>query len=115
MKPDSNTIDRFAPLFTPRSIALIGASRDPRKWGFNILNTLIKGGYQGNIYPINPSEEQILGLKVYNSIAAIPQTPDLAVIVVPPPSVSQVIRECMGKRIPSGSTLIISDRPVCAT
>jgi len=98
----TNVIHGFNPLFNPRSVALVGASKDPRKWGFNILNTLIKGGYQGNIYPVNPTEDQILGLKVYNSIDDIPVTPDLAVIVVPPPSVSQVIRECVDKGVPSG-------------
>jgi acyl-CoA synthetase (NDP forming) len=81
---------------------MVGASNDPRKWGFVMLNTLIRGGYQGNIYPVNPDEDEILGLKVYNSIAAIPEAPDLAVIVVPAASVNQVIRECVDKGVRSG-------------
>lgn len=67
-----------------------------------MLNTLIIGGYQGNIYPVNSSEEEILGLRVYKSIADIPEAPDLAVIVVPASSVSQVIRECVAKGVRSG-------------
>ena len=94
--------DRFSYLFKARSVALIGASRDANKWGFVVLKHLLNGGYQGKVYPVNPGEDQILGLKVYTSIAALPETPDLAVIIVPPAAAAGVVRECVGKGIKAG-------------
>ncbi|MCX6006991.1 MAG: CoA-binding protein, partial [Chloroflexi bacterium] len=44
---------------------MIGASNDPRKWGYRILGNILLGGYQGRVYPINPTKEEILGKKVY--------------------------------------------------
>ncbi|MBI5118959.1 CoA-binding protein [Candidatus Poribacteria bacterium] len=84
-------------LFEPKSIALIGASKSPTKWGFLILMNLTLGGYKGNIYPVNPKETEILGLKAYPSISDIPGHADLVVIAVPATHVAQVIRECKGK------------------
>ncbi len=52
-------------LFNPDSIAVIGASRDPKKVGYAVLNNLIRFGYKGQIYPVNPSGEEILGLKSF--------------------------------------------------
>ena len=77
-------------LFEPRSIALIGASKDPKKWGFNLLFNVIKGGYPGRIYPVNPREREILGFKAYPSIAQIPEPVDLVVLVVPPSHILSV-------------------------
>lgn len=67
-----------------------------------MLNNFIRGGFQGSIYPVNPTEDEILGLKAYKGIADIPETPDLVVIVVPPPSVNPVIRECVSKGVGAG-------------
>ncbi|RJP17401.1 MAG: hypothetical protein C4520_16695 [Candidatus Abyssobacteria bacterium SURF_5] len=90
----NNTIDH---LFKPKSIAFIGASRNPGKWGCLILMNLLLGGYKGRIYPINPSESEILGLKVYPSIAAVPEPVDLVFVVLPPPKVPPAIHECKGR------------------
>jgi len=89
-------------LFEPRSVAFLGASSDPTKWGFRILANLIYGGFQGKIYPVNPKGGEILGLEVYRSVGDIPETPDLGVIVVPPPRVSDVVKECVNKGIKAG-------------
>jgi len=67
-----------------------------------MLNTFIRGGFPGKIYPVNHTEDEILGLKVYKSVSDIPQGPDLVVIVVPPPSVNAVIRECVSKGVGAG-------------
>ncbi len=83
-------------IFEPRSIALIGASKDPKKWGFNLLFNVIKGGYPGRIYPVNPREREILGFKAYPSIAQIPEPVDLVILVVPPSHILSVIQECGG-------------------
>jgi len=72
------------------------------KWGFRILSNLVEGGYQGRIYPVNPRGGEILGLKVYSQIADIPETPDLAIVVVPPPSVPTAVQECIDKGAKAG-------------
>ncbi len=95
-------VERFQPLFHPNSVAFIGASNKPDKWGSIILSNLISGGFKGPIYPVNPGEAEIQGLKSYPRIAHVPDTPDLAVIVVPPPSVPQVIGECVTKGVRAG-------------
>jgi acetyltransferase len=93
-------LEGFEPLFNPRSIAFIGATRNKAKWGFMILSNILLGGYKGKVYPINPNEdEDILGLKVYPTVYSLPESPDLAVIVIPQSAVSQTIKECVDKRI----------------
>ncbi|MBE9501760.1 MAG: CoA-binding protein [Dehalococcoidia bacterium] len=103
MEPKSAEIYRkFEPLFAPRSVALLGASKDPRKWGCIVLANLINGGFPGKIYPVNPREKEILGLRVYRIVGDIPETPDLAVIVVPPSSVLPVVKDCVSKGVRAG-------------
>lgn len=84
-------------LFKPKSIAVIGASKNPGKWGFLILMNMFLGGFKGKIYPINPKEKEILGFEVYPSIADVPEPVDLVLVILPPAKVPEVIRECGGK------------------
>lgn len=98
----SEVLHRFEPLFSPRSVTFIGASKDQMKWGFIVLNNLINGGFKGKIYPVNPRESEILNLKVYHSVDQVPEVTDLAVIVTPPSSVPQVIEDCSRKGIKAG-------------
>ena len=65
-------------LFNARSVAFVGASSDPGKWGFLTLKHMIDGGFRGKLYPVTPREPEILGLKVTRNIADLPETPDLA-------------------------------------
>ena len=97
-----NFVIEFNAFFQPRSLALLGASADRRKWGFRILRNIQSGGFEGNIYPVNPKGGEILGLKAYTGIKEIPEVPDLAVIVVPPESIIETIRECAEKGIKAG-------------
>ncbi|MBM3148841.1 MAG: acetyl CoA synthetase [Chloroflexi bacterium] len=83
-------------------MAFIGASSDPNKWGFRILANLVDGGYQGKIYPVNPKKGEILGWQVYATVADIPETPDMAVIVVPPQQVSNAVKDCVARGIQAG-------------
>jgi acyl-CoA synthetase (NDP forming) len=92
----------FNKFFEPRSVAFLGASNDIRKWGFRILFNIVTGGYTGKIYPVNPKGEPIGKLVVYKNVSDIPETPDLAVIVVPPAGILQSIRECGEKGIRAG-------------
>lgn len=64
-----------------------------------MLRNLINGGFAGNIYPINPDTDELLGKKVYKTLAAVPETPDLAVIAVPPQAVLAAVRACTEKGI----------------
>jgi len=94
--------DRFTPLFHAKSVAIIGASSDPRKWGFAVLRNLMNGGFEGRIYPVNREADELRGLKVFRNVAEIPETPDLACIVVPPHAVLPVIRDCVSKGVKAG-------------
>lgn len=87
--------------FNPKSIAVIGASRTPGKVGFDILKNIIQYDYEGKIYPINPSADEILGKKSYPSLADVPDNIDLAVVVVPAKNVLEVIEKCGKKKIRS--------------
>ncbi len=81
-------------LFKPSSIAVIGASENPGKYGHEILKNLVQGGYPGTLYPINPKAESILGVSCFKSIREIPAQVDLAVVVIPARVVADAIREC---------------------
>jgi acyl-CoA synthetase (NDP forming) len=98
----SEILDKFAPLFNPRSIAFVGASNSVMKWGFMILFNLLNGGYEGKVYPINPKDKEVMGLQAYPSVLDVPDEIDLAIIVVPPTHVLKVIGQCVEKRISFG-------------
>ena len=86
--------------FSPKSIALIGASREQGKVGHEILKNLILGGFQGSIYPVNPKAAAILGKTVYKNITDIPcQEVDLAIIVIPAQFVQNALVQCASKNI----------------
>lgn len=84
-------------LFSPRSIAIVGASRNPGKIGHTIMKNIIEYGYKGKIYPINPKADEILGYKAYRSVLEVPDEIDMAIIVVPEKAVLKVSEEC-GKK-----------------
>ena len=91
----SDVLEKFKPVFEPRSVAFVGASNTPMKWGFQVPFNLVKFGYDGKVYPVNPHESEILGLKVYRTIAEVPEKPvDLAVVTVPARGVLDVLKEC---------------------
>lgn len=94
-------------ILRPQSIAVVGASATPGKIGYTVVNNLIKDGFTGKIYPINPKEDEILGLKVYKSILDIEEPVDAAVITVPAKLVAPVVEEC-GKKGVKGLSIITS-------
>jgi acetyltransferase len=89
--------------FEPKAVAVIGASTDPEKLGYAVLENLVKGGYakKGKVYPINPKADEILGHKAYPSVLDVPESIDLAVIVIPYSYVPHVLEECGEKNIPA--------------
>lgn len=93
------TTASLRPFFHPRSVALIGASRDPKSIGYRLLEALRANEFQGTIYPVNPNASEIAGVPVYHSVHAIPDPIDLAVIAVPRQDVLSVVDECAGKDV----------------
>ena len=85
--------------FNPKSVAVVGASRNPKRGGYRILKN-VKTGFQGEIYPVNPQCEEIAGLRCYPSVLDLPQSVDLAIIYVPAPLVPRVVRDCAKRGIP---------------
>lgn len=80
-------------LFAPRSVALIGASERPGSMGTTLLDNLLGGGYKGTLYAVNPKYQQVGELRCYDSVADLPETPELAVICTPPATVPQLVRQ----------------------
>ncbi|MGC8782255.1 MAG: acetate--CoA ligase family protein, partial [Anaerolineae bacterium] len=87
------------PFFAPNGVAVIGASRDPSRLGYGIMRNLLdpEHGYRGPIYPVNPKADEILGLRCYPDIAAVPDPVELAVVIIPAGLVPGVIEAC-GRR-----------------
>ncbi len=95
MKQTERTKDiDLTPLLNPKSVAVIGASRDPDKVGHVILQNYIDAGYSGKLFPVNNKTDTILGLRTYKSILDIKEKVDLAVIALPAPIVPQILEEC---------------------
>ncbi|HOG48082.1 MAG TPA: CoA-binding protein, partial [Anaerolineae bacterium] len=91
--------------FAPRSVAVVGAGREPGKLGYDVLNNLLQYGYTGQVYPINPKADEILGLKCYPTVVDVPGPVDLAVIVVPARFVPDVMEQC-GQKGVKGAVII---------
>ncbi|MBI4398223.1 MAG: acetate--CoA ligase family protein [Candidatus Omnitrophica bacterium] len=87
------------PIFKPKSIALIGASRRESAVGHAVFKNVLLGSYQGIIYPVNSSADSVLGVRCYKSILDIPDPVDLAVLVVPSESAVSVFQECIKKGV----------------
>ena len=93
-------------LFNPESIAVIGASRDPKKVGYAVVHNLIQFKYGGDIYPINPSSDSILGLKAYPRASAVGKPIGLAAIAVPAHAVPDALLDCSAAG--AGAAVILS-------
>jgi len=93
-------------IFEPKSIAIVGASREPKKMGHIIAKHIIEAGFKGKIFPVNPKADQILGLRTYASVEDIPDPIDLAVLVVPAPYIPRILEGCARKKI--ASVIVIS-------
>lgn len=92
-------------LFYPQSVAVVGASRDPGKLGYHVMKSLTKGGFQGDIFPVNPRETELFGLEVYPSLLEVPQKIDVAVVVLPAAIVLDIFKQCADKGV-TGVVLI---------
>ncbi|MCX7670853.1 MAG: acetate--CoA ligase family protein, partial [Anaerolineae bacterium] len=99
MSSTSDLPASLASFFAPNGVAVIGASRDPTKLGYGIMRNLLdpEHGYRGPIYPVNPKADEILGLRCYPDIAAVPDPVELAVLIIPAGAVPATIAAC-GRR-----------------
>ncbi len=80
--------------FHPKSVAVVGASRKKGKVGYEILHHMVSSGFEGEIYPVNRSTDEIEGLKCYPDLTSIGQRPELVIVIVPAKFVLGVIEEC---------------------
>jgi acetyltransferase len=96
---------RLIPIFNPKSIAVIGASRKKGKIGRELLHNLIDYEYQGKIFPVNPYAEEVHSIPAYPSILDVPDEVDLAVVIVPAERVLDVVKNC-GKKGVKGIIMI---------
>ncbi len=96
----------LARILAPRSVAVIGASRTPHTIGYEIVAALVRNGFTGAVYPVNPNAHAIHSLPAYPDIGSVPEPVDLAVVVVPKQSVDEVVAGCAEKQV--GGLVIIS-------
>jgi len=87
------------PILYPKSIAVIGASRNPESISGRLFHNLISGNFGGSLYPVNPSAESVHSVRAYPSVLDIPDTVDLAYIVVPARHVLATVEECAEKKV----------------
>lgn len=104
------TVDKFENLkaiFDPRTVAVVGASKNPGKLGYHVMKSLTEGGFEGEIVPINPGETELFGYRAYPSVLEVPQRVDLAVILLPAQMVPDIFKQCAKKGV-RGIILITS-------
>ena len=94
-------------IMKPKAVAVIGASAEDGKIGNSVMKNLINGGYKGEIYPIHPKANEILGFKAYRSVKDVAGTIDTAIFAIPAKFVAGALIECGEKKIP-GAVLIPS-------
>ena len=85
--------------FTPHSVAIVGASEREESVGYRLLLNMQEAGFSGGLYPVNVKRDQILGLKAYPNLKAIPESIDLVVIATPAPTVPSVMQQCGDKGV----------------
>lgn len=84
-------------VFNAKNVAVVGASNNPDKTGYQVLRNIIGGGFKGRIYPINPKSDEILGLKCSKELRNLPEDIDLVVVIVPAKFVPDVMRQAAEK------------------
>jgi acetyltransferase len=92
-------VDKLDAIFSPQSLAVVGASTTPGKVGHDIFVNILKGGYQGVLYPVNPGANAVASVKAYPTIADIPDDLDMAMIIVPPKGAVQAVKDAIAKGV----------------
>ncbi len=107
VRSDAEIVAAMNRIMRPKAVAVIGASAETGKIGNSVMKNLINGGYKGEIYPIHPKADEILGYKAYKSVKDVPGVIDTAVFAIPAKFVAGALIECGEKQIP-GAVLIPS-------
>jgi len=89
-------------IFYPRSIAVIGASNNPKTWGQRTLADILAGGFRGEVYPLHPKDEVVQGLPAFRRLADVPGDIDLAIIVVNAALVPEMVQACIERKVKGG-------------
>lgn len=89
-------------IFSPRNVAVIGATEKEDSVGRTLLWNLISNPFGGTVFPVNPKRSNVLGIRAYPTVRDIPDQIDLAVIVTPAPTVPGLIRDCVEIGLPAG-------------
>ena len=97
--PAQSSFENLHSLLNPRSLAIIGVSRNPDSFGYPLVEIAQNSGYAGRLYPVNPKADTILGLKCYPSVLDVPGEVDAAMIMVPRKFAGQVVDECVRKGV----------------
>ncbi|MEU4572789.1 acetate--CoA ligase family protein [Nonomuraea sp. ATR24] len=105
--PRERILEQMTRIFKPRSVAVIGASAETGKIGNSVMRNLINGGYRGQIFPINPKADDIMGLPAYKSISDVPHDVDVAVFAIPAKFVPAALEEA-GRKGVGGAIMIPS-------
>ena len=103
----ADIVEKMTRIMKPKGVAVIGASAEDGKIGNSVMKNLINGGYQGEIYPIHPKADSIMGKKAYKSVKDVPANIDVAVFAIPAKFVAQALIEVGEKKI-AGAILIPS-------
>ena len=90
-------VNSLLPLLHPKSVTVVGASRDPGALGTVLLRNILAGGFKGTVHPVNPKATVIEGLPVFASVAELPEAPDLAILTVPATKVLGVARAALDR------------------
>lgn len=98
-------MDQIARLLSPASVAVIGASGDARKTSGRPIAFLRKHGFEGRLYPVNPRYEEIDGLRCYPSVDALPEVPDVAIILLGPERANQAVADLAARGCPAAIVL----------
>ncbi|HUT52973.1 MAG TPA: CoA-binding protein [bacterium] len=101
MKDRRLMLSRMETLWHPRRVAMVGATNSMSKWGFIIFTRMLGEQFTGEIFPVNPRDEYVVGKKAYKSIADVPGAIDVAVVVTPAATVPGVLRELAQKKVPA--------------
>jgi acetyl coenzyme A synthetase (ADP forming)-like protein len=104
--PDRRPPHSLDPIFAPRSVAVVGASRNPNSIGYKLVHNLVMAEFQGAIFPVNPHAAAIHSLKAYPAVGAVPDPVDLAILAVPRAGILGVADECLAKGV--GGLVVIT-------
>lgn len=92
-------MDNLDAIFSPQSLAVVGASKTPGKVGHDIFVNILKGGYRGTLYPVNPKARSVSSVKAYPTISEIPDSVDLAMVILPPRPALTAIKDAIDKGV----------------